>query len=113
MVRRTPDLEGRFDEAFAKAAALQLDPLSLIMKADLGVFYFSRQYDRAIAQLNGELEMEPVFPRAHMVISAYVRGRYAEALAKLDAWKRETGWGLGTSSWARAYIYGRAGQNEG
>ena len=106
---------GRFDEALRESeAARKLDPLSLIIATDQGaLFYFSRQYDRSIEQLNGVLEMDPVFPRAHMVISAYVEeGRYAEALAKLDAWKRETGWGLGTSSWARAYIYGRAGQKQ-
>jgi TolB-like protein/DNA-binding winged helix-turn-helix (wHTH) protein/Tfp pilus assembly protein PilF len=104
---------GRFDEALRESeAARKLDPLSLIIATDQGaLFYFSRQYDRSIEQLNGVLEMDPNFPRAHMVINAYVeQGRYAEALAKLDAWKRETGWGRGSSSWELVYIYGRAGQ---
>ena len=106
---------GRFDEALRESeAARKLDPLSLIIATDQGaIFYFSRQYDRAIEQLNGVLELDPMFPRAHMVINAYVEeGRYAEALAKLDAWQRETGWGRGSSSSALAYIYGRAGQKQ-
>jgi TolB-like protein/DNA-binding winged helix-turn-helix (wHTH) protein/Tfp pilus assembly protein PilF len=106
---------GRFDEALRESeAARKLDPLSLIIATDQGaIFYFSRQYDRAIEQLNGVLELDPMFPRAHMVINAYVEeGRYAEALAKLDAWQRETGWGRGSLSSALAYIYGRAGQKQ-
>lgn len=104
---------GRFDEAMRESeAARKLDPLSLIITTDQGaLYYFSRQYDRAIEQLNGVLEMDPMFPRAHMVTNAYVEeGRYADALAKLDAWQRETGWGRGSSAATLAYVYGRAGQ---
>lgn len=65
-----------------RASARQLDPLSLIIAADnAAILYFSRQYDRAIAQANTILDMEPNFPRARMVIFAYVqRGSFAEAL---------------------------------
>jgi TolB-like protein/DNA-binding winged helix-turn-helix (wHTH) protein len=83
--------EGRFDEAFAEMQhALQLDPLSLIMKADLGVFYyFARQYDRAIAQLHEVIEMEPSFSRAHMIVFPYLEtGRADEALADIEARKK-------------------------
>jgi TolB-like protein/Tfp pilus assembly protein PilF len=83
--------EGRFDEAFAEMQhALQLDPLSLIMKADLGVFYyFARQYDRAIAQLHEVIEMEPNFSRAHMIVFPYLEtGRADEALADIEARKK-------------------------
>jgi tetratricopeptide (TPR) repeat protein len=56
--------------------------------------------------------MDPTFPRARMVICAYVEeGRYAEALASLDEWQRATGAGPG-KSWMLAYVYGRAGQKQ-
>jgi len=83
--------EGRFDEAFAEMQhALQLDPLSLIMKSDLGVFYyFARQYDRAIAQLHEVIEMEPTFSRAHMIVFPYLEtGRADEALADIEERKK-------------------------
>jgi len=104
-------LQGRFDESFAEMArARQLDPLSLIMDADYGaILYFAREYDRAIEQFRAVLEMEPDFPRAHMVIYAFVeKGQFAEALAELDRWQHDRDapwtWGL------RAYVYGRQGQ---
>jgi len=103
--------QGRFDEAFAEIQrARQLDPLSLIMAADNGaILYFSRQYDRAIEQLRAVLAMEPNFPRAHIVVFAYVeKGRFADALTGIENWRRtdDDPW-----FWAlEAYVYGRAGQ---
>jgi tetratricopeptide (TPR) repeat protein len=50
--------------------------------------------------------MEPNFPRAHLVVGAYVeKGQFANALADLDQWE-DAAW---TLSW-RIYIYGRHGQ---
>jgi TolB-like protein/Tfp pilus assembly protein PilF len=104
-------LEGRFDEAFVEIErARQLDPLSLIIAADYGaILYFSRQYDRAIEQFRTVLDMEANFPRAHMLELAYVqKGRYAQALADIDKWRRieDNPW-----SWTMlAYVYGRSGQ---
>jgi Tfp pilus assembly protein PilF len=104
-------LQGRFDESFAEMGrARQLDPLSLIMAADNGaILYFARKYDRAIEQFRTVLEMEPDFPRAHMIIYAFVeKGQFADALAELDRWQHVQAppwsWGL------RAYVYGRQGQ---
>ena len=103
--------QGRFDEALAESErARQLDPLSLIIATDQGaILYFSRQYDRAIDKFRAVLEMEPNFPRAHLLIFAYVQeGRFAEALADLEKWRR-----IGDSPWTfavEAYVYGRAGQ---
>ena len=104
-------LRGRFDEAFPEIErARQLDPLSLIMATDqAAILYFSRQYDRAIEQFRTVLEMEPNFPRAHMVSYAYVeKGRFADALADIESWSR-----IDESPWIwslRAYAYGRSGQ---
>jgi len=105
--------QGRFDEAFAESErARQLDPLSLIIASDKGaILYFSRQYDRAIEQFRAVLDMEPNFPRAHMVLFAYVqKGQTADALAEIERWRRDddTPW-----TWAMAaYVYGRSGQQD-
>jgi TolB-like protein/DNA-binding winged helix-turn-helix (wHTH) protein/Tfp pilus assembly protein PilF len=104
-------LQGRFDEAFVEIErARQLDPLSLIIAADRGaILYFSRQYDRAIEQLRTVLDMEPNFPRAHILVFAYVqKGMYAEVLADVEKWRR-----IDDSLWSwmmLAYVYGRSGQ---
>jgi TolB-like protein/DNA-binding winged helix-turn-helix (wHTH) protein/lipoprotein NlpI len=107
-------LQGRFKEAFPEIeSARKLDPLSLIVAADYGaILYFSRQYDRAIEQFHLVLEMEPDFPRAHMLAWAYVqKGQFADARADIDAGRSpdNLGW-----SWAMvAYVAGRSGDRAG
>jgi TolB-like protein/DNA-binding winged helix-turn-helix (wHTH) protein/Tfp pilus assembly protein PilF len=79
---------GRFDEAFAESErARQLDPLSLIIATDHAVIlYYSRQYDRAIEQFRAVREMEPDFPRAGLIVNAYVAdGHFADAVAQLES----------------------------
>ncbi len=104
-------LQGRFEEAISQMKrARELDPLSLIMATDNGaILYYSRQYDRAIEQLNSVLEMEPAFPHAHIVVYAYVqKGQFDEALAVTQNWQRTA-----DSPWiwaSMAYVYGRAGK---
>jgi TolB-like protein/DNA-binding winged helix-turn-helix (wHTH) protein len=104
-------LEGRFGEAFVEIAkAHELDPLSLIIDADYGVIlYFSRQYGPAIQQFRAVLEMDPDFPRAHMITYAYVEeGRFPEALEAIEKWKAggHAAWG-----WPMTiYVYGRWGK---
>lgn len=106
-------LTGRFDEAFVEIErARQLDPLSLIIAADRGaILYFCRQYDLAIAQFRSVLEMEPGFPRAHLVIYAYVQqGRYDEALADIAQFRKAN-----ESAWLpliAVYVAGRAGRRQ-
>jgi tetratricopeptide (TPR) repeat protein len=101
---------GRFDEALRESQlARRLDPLSLIIAADDGtILYYSRRYDRAIQEFRSVIEMEPSFPRAHNVLKAYVQqGRYADALADLDA----SGTMTDPMTWLTyAYVYGRSGQ---
>ena len=82
-------LQGRFPEAFAESErARELDPLSLIIAADHGVtLFYARQYDASIAQFRAVKEMEPAFPRSHMVIAPYVeKKQFADALAELKEW---------------------------
>jgi len=106
-------LQGRFDEAFLEIErARQLDPLSLIIAADRGaIFYFSRQYDRAIEQFRAVLDMEPNFPRAQILVLAYAqKGMYAEGLADVEKWRKFED---GPVSWMMlAYLYGRSGQQD-
>jgi TolB-like protein/DNA-binding winged helix-turn-helix (wHTH) protein/Tfp pilus assembly protein PilF len=102
---------GRFDEALRESErARELDPISLIIAADNGaILFFSRQYDGAIAKWHSVLEMDANFPRAHLVMGAYVeKGMFAEAQAdneKLRPLSPVSYW-----SW-RGYISGRAGQS--
>jgi TolB-like protein/DNA-binding winged helix-turn-helix (wHTH) protein/Tfp pilus assembly protein PilF len=103
--------QGRIDEALAESErARQLDPLSLIIATDHGaILYFSRQYDRAIAQFRSVIDMDPHFHRAMLIVYAYVEeGRFAEAL---DEVKRRmppdnSPWTCST----KAYVYGRWGR---
>ena len=103
---------GRFDEAFAEIErARQLDPLSLIIATDRAeILYLSRDYDRAVAQVRGVLDIEPNFLQAHyiLVFSLVQKGLFADALADVETWDRldETPWSL----MMRAYIHGRSGQ---
>jgi tetratricopeptide (TPR) repeat protein len=103
--------QGRFPEAFAESErARKLDPLSLIIASDnAAIFYFSRQYDRAIARFRAVLDMDPGYTRAHLVIAAYAqKGQFAEALADIDVWRRVAGDRPWTAAW-EAYVHGRAG----
>jgi len=58
---------GRFDEAIAEGKrAVDLDPLSLVINADLGMnYYYARRYDEAIRQLRKTLEMDPGYYYGH------------------------------------------------
>jgi tetratricopeptide (TPR) repeat protein len=101
---------GRFDEALRESErARQLDPLSLIIKADHGaILYFSRHYDAAIQQFQSVLDMEPDFPRAGLVVYAYIeKGLFTEAVAEME--KPRPG-GYGPWIWpVQAYVYARSG----
>ncbi len=83
------------------------------MAADNGaILYYSRQYDRAIEQFRSVLDMEPNFPRAHMLIYAYAqKGSFTDALSDIENWRRIDN---GPWSWSvLAYVYGRSGQLRG
>lgn len=80
------EVMGRSREAFAEIRlAQQLDPLSLVISADVGIrYYYARQYDQAIEQYLKTLEMDPNFPVAHMWLAkAYEqKGMHEEAVAE-------------------------------
>jgi TolB-like protein/Flp pilus assembly protein TadD len=77
---------GEFDRAIAELRrAQQLDPLSLIINADLGFgLIVARRYDEAIAQLRKTIEMDPRFYYAHwnLGVALELKGELREALAE-------------------------------
>jgi len=58
---------GQFDRAIAEGKrALELDPLSVIITADLGAdFLVARRYDEAIEQFHKAIDLDPRFYYAH------------------------------------------------
>jgi eukaryotic-like serine/threonine-protein kinase len=77
---------GRLDDAAREMKrAVELDPLSLNINAEMGrTLIYQRQYDAAIEQEHKTLELDPSFSLAHeMLAIAYLQNsRYAEALAE-------------------------------
>jgi tetratricopeptide (TPR) repeat protein len=81
-------LLSRFDEAIAEMRKAQnLDPLSLIINADLAeILVLAHHYDEAIAQSRKTIEMDPNFALAHnQLAQAYLQKHmYEEAVAELQ-----------------------------
>ena len=77
---------GQFDRTIAEGKrAIELDPLSLVINADLGTDYFyARRYDEAIAQLRKTIEMDPRFYLAHWDLGVVwqSKGQLNEAIAE-------------------------------
>ncbi len=77
---------GQFDKALSEMRrALVLDPLSLIIKANVGkTFFNARRYDEAIQQLRKTAEIDQSFFVAHHYLgSAYaMKGAFPEALSE-------------------------------
>ncbi len=75
--------QGRLREALDQMRdALRLDPLSLIIGAEVGqTFYLQRQYDSAEAQLRTTLQLDPNYPHCLYVLGmVYMQQhRYREA----------------------------------
>jgi len=105
--------QGRFEEAFAESnRARQLDPMSPIIATDHAVIlYYSRQYDQAIEQCRGVLEMDPGFEHARAIImGSYVQEKkFAEAAEEIDReLSADSPWNWAT----KTYVYGKWGRRE-
>ncbi|HLK06142.1 MAG TPA: winged helix-turn-helix domain-containing protein [Candidatus Acidoferrum sp.] len=101
-------LTGRAGESIAEIEfAKKLDPLSVIIATDRGVFlFYARQYDQAIEQFKTVLDMQPEFPRGHMIENVYSQKQmYAEALADSQEWQKQADNAFRVAM--RSYIYGR------
>jgi TolB-like protein/DNA-binding winged helix-turn-helix (wHTH) protein/Flp pilus assembly protein TadD len=81
-------LLGRFDEAIAEMrTAESLDPLSLIVNADLAeLLVLAHSYDESIQQSHKTIEMDPNFALAHnQLAQAYLQKHmYDDAIAELQ-----------------------------
>ena len=79
---------GRFDESIAEdKRALELDPLSPAVNADLGWdLYFARRYDEAIEQLRKAVDLEPNYWVSHVLLGRCYeqKGRLHEAVAEFE-----------------------------
>jgi TolB-like protein/class 3 adenylate cyclase/Tfp pilus assembly protein PilF len=77
---------GRFEEAIAEGKrAIELDPLSPIINAELGRnLYTARRYDEAIAQLHKTLEIDPTFyyARFNLGTALQLKGDLPAAIAE-------------------------------
>ena len=106
-------LAGRLNEAEAEMRrALELDPLSPIINANIGMcFYVARQYDAAIAHWRKALEMHRNYGLLHEYMSAAYVGKamYREAVAELQKSVALAGagpsrgrpWCTSTDGWAK------------
>src|SRR5271169_6563759 len=88
-------LVGHNDEAIAEMKKAQsLDPLSLIINADLAeLFLISRSYDESIEQSRKTIQMDSNFGLAHnQLAQAYLQKRmYSEAIAELQKAIQDSG----------------------
>ena len=77
---------GRREDAFSEIQTAQrLDPLSLVTSLTAGwISYYGRQYDRALQQCRGVLELDPNSSTAHECLGdAYTaQGKFSEAIAE-------------------------------
>ncbi|HMB93704.1 MAG TPA: winged helix-turn-helix domain-containing protein [Rhodothermales bacterium] len=98
---------GHHEEAIERAEqAAFLDPLSLMISADLGrVYYAARQPDRAIAQLEETLSMNPDFFMARLYLGiAYLQKGWPErAIPIFERARQASGDSLGPNPNTIAY----------
>jgi serine/threonine-protein kinase len=106
---------GRLEEAVTECKwALQLDPLSLIINALVGVFYyFSGDHDACIKRQQRALEMEPSFLLSYVYIAlAYAAKNSPEQVVatgkKAEALASDNSYALALLGWA----YGESGNGD-
>lgn len=79
---------GEFERAIAEGTrALELDPLSLIINADLGQNYLmARRYEEAIEQSRNTIALDPRFYCAHWNLgeALQMKGQLREAIAEYE-----------------------------
>jgi TolB-like protein len=83
---------GRFDEAIAEVKrAIELDPLSVVINADLGTtFYYAHRFDESARQLRKTLEIDPTSFYAHfnLGIALQAKGDLSGAIAEYEKAKQ-------------------------
>jgi tetratricopeptide (TPR) repeat protein len=80
---------GQFDRAVAESKrAIELDPLSLIINADLAFLYFNgHRFDDALAQSRKTLEIDPNFHvvRGYLALALQFKGQLSDAIPEFRA----------------------------
>ena len=68
---------GRFEEAIAEGRrAVELDPLSVVINADLGgTFYYAHRFEESAGQLRKTLEIDPTSFYAHYNLGIALQGK--------------------------------------
>jgi serine/threonine-protein kinase len=103
---------GHMDEALKQMEQARLiDPISPRTETILGmVYYFRKEYDRAIAQFQKPLELDPRFTAAQLGLgSAYEQtARFAEAVAALQ--EGSAAWRSGAGSSMLGHTYALMGR---
>jgi TolB-like protein len=106
---------GRHTDALReKSHALELDPLSVVIRTDLGrMFYFARDYDRSAENYKAALDMDPNFVAAHLWLGELYQqmGLFEQAISSLQTGVRLSN----RSPYALAKLghgYGVAGNHE-
>jgi TolB-like protein/cytochrome c-type biogenesis protein CcmH/NrfG len=83
---------GRFEEAIAEGRrAVELDPLSIVINADLGgTFYYARRYDESVTQLRKTLEIDPTsfYTLYTLGIALQAKGDLSGAIAEYEKAKQ-------------------------
>jgi len=76
--------QGKLDQALAEVeTALQLDPLSMIIRSSLGALFLTRrEYDRAIAHSQHSLRLDPQFYKTYTILGRayFLKAQYEEAI---------------------------------
>ena len=104
---------GRTEEGLAQIReALELDPASPVMNAELGGdLYWARQFDQAIQQLHKAIEMEPRFAYTHSWLGFAYEQKGAQQQA-IEEFQKAVALSEGSPGFRAAlgYAYGLAGQ---
>lgn len=107
---------GRHDESIvASRRAVELDPLSLLIRGALGdSFFYARRYDEAIALYRETLEMDATFLAGHtdLARSLELAGRYEEAIEEFRIAESLAPKGPPEPSSGLAHVYAQMGRRE-
>jgi len=106
---------GRFDEAITELRqAVSLDPLSLIISADLAdVLFAAKRYDESIQQSRKTTEMDPNFAIAHYELGQALAQKkmYSAAITELQKANKLSGGDI-TCLAGLAYAYAASGKSD-
>jgi TolB-like protein len=97
---------GQFDEAIAEGKrSVELDPLSIVINADLGeTLFYARRFDESVAQLRKTLEIDPTSFYAHynLGIALQAKGDLSGAITEYEKAKQLSDNSAVATFWAQA-----------